>query len=103
MRVLCICQHGNVRSVACAYILKTLYGYDALACGVADAGKDTLEMLALWADLIIIMDKTLKLPLKFCIKFNKKIKVLDVGPDVWFNPRHQELQHKILKKIRSIV
>jgi hypothetical protein len=58
MRVLGVCQGGNVRSVALGYILK--YGYDV--DGIARSWeRNTLETIALlgdWADRICVLERT---------------------------------------------
>ena len=100
MKILCICSHGNVRSVALAYLLKTLYGYDALACGLEEMGEETKNMLVNWADKVIILTSKFDTDK---MKIGKKmLYVLDVGEDIWHNPFAQELQHKLLKGLKGL-
>jgi len=94
MKILCICEGGNVRSGALAYQLKNL-GIDALALGWRYNTLETLGMLAEWADYIILMQPwqnvVYSLP-----GFQAKIRVLDVGPDRWGSNTHPEL-HTIIQ------
>lgn len=83
MRILCICEHGNVRSVALAYLIKTIYGHEAIAIGRKITSPETMRMLEKWADGVIEVDKL-------------------VGPDVWHDPFHHNLQHKLLKRLKGL-
>ena len=102
MRILTICEHGNVRSVALAYLLKTIYGYDVLACGVRETSEETREMLFTWADKIIVLDKKLIIPNFQLLHFSEKVIILDVGEDIWHDPYAQELIHKLLKGLKTL-
>ena len=81
MKVLCVCQGGNTRSVAMAYVLKKYYRIDALACGYRDNTPETLTMLYQWADLIIAMAGRVwkRIP----EEYKSKAKLCDVGSDRW--------------------
>ena len=93
MKVLCICQRGNSRSVALAYMFKDMLKHDAIAIGYETAGKDTRSILYQWAEQIIVVDSSLKdavndeLPEGYKSKFT----VWDVGPDRYFLGFHPEL------------
>ena len=50
MKYLCVCRHGNVRSVALAYQIKTIFAQEAIAVGYKDLSVNTMAMLAHWAD-----------------------------------------------------
>lgn len=52
MKILCICEGGNVRSVALAELLKDR-GNNAIAIGMKYIDKETLLILTKWADKII--------------------------------------------------
>jgi predicted protein tyrosine phosphatase len=82
-KVLCVCEKGNMRSVACAYLLKKKYGMDALACGVKTSSLDTLIMLCNWADFIFVMSARLldKIPASID---PAKVRLFDIGTDRWF-------------------
>lgn len=99
MKVLCICEHGNVRSVALAYLIKTIYKHEAIAIGWATTSDETRLMLYDWADMIV----GLVMPKKIVRGWNvDKFRFLDVGPDVWHDPFNQELQHKLLRDIGKL-
>lgn len=99
MKILVLCNHGNVRSVALAYLIKTIYKHEAIAVGISETSKETQEMLFNWADKIITLYTNPKF--KVLPPFSKMHK-LDVGEDVWHNPFAQELQHKLLKHIKEL-
>ena len=99
MKVLTVCSHGNVRSVALAYILKVVFSWEAIPIGLYTTTEETRKMLVDWADLVIVTNVQ---DYKDFTPKSDKIMLLDLGHDVWKNPFHQELQHKILKHIRYI-
>ena len=100
MKILCVCEHGNTRSVALAYLIKTIYKHEALACGMKNMSDETRQMLFAWADKIIFL--TDNPPGGLETFENKKALYLGVGKDVWFNPKDQELIHRLLKKIKDL-
>ena len=107
MKVLCICEHGNVRSVALAYLIKTIYGHEAIAVGVKNISAHTDLMLTEWADKIIYLDGNIEIDKGHKVKDvithpNEKTIILDVGEDIWHDPFHHNLQHKLLKKLKSL-
>jgi len=97
MKILCVCSHGNVRSVALAYQLKTIYNHEAIAIGAKEVSPKTFNMLEKWADKVIWLDKW---PKEW--KLNKKYSIVNVGEDVWHNPFSQELQHKLMKNLKYL-
>lgn len=90
LKLLCMCQGGNSRSVGCAFVLKYKYGHDALACGWERNDPETLAMLFAWADRIFVMQPHFAEHVP--AKFRSKVTVYDVGPDIWCNGLHPELQ-----------
>ena len=95
MKILCICEQGNTRSVGLAYILKTLFNQDAIAIGYKKVGEETLATMYNWADKVVIFDENFHIlndePTKI-IRFN-------VGQDVWWNFKHQELVHRLYREL----
>ena len=91
MRILTVCQRGNSRSVALAYILKDGMGYDdVLACGITTTHPDTFQMLGNWADKIFVpAEKGIYDMIPF--EFRGKTVNIDIGLDRWGNPMHPEL------------
>ena len=55
MRVLCLCQKGNSRSVVLAYLLRKRFKCEAIPAGMVNTGRATREMLYRWADRIILV------------------------------------------------
>ena len=94
-KFLTVCEGGNVRSVSMAFTLKHYFRQDAIAFSHAVNSDEILKILADWADYIIVMQP------KFADRFGAwkpKLRVVDVGPDRWGNPLHDEL-HKFLAKV----
>lgn len=99
-----MCQGGNSRSVGCAFLLKYQYGVDALACGWEKNSKETLNLLFSWADYIIIMQGIFAQYVTE--EYHKKLIIVDVGEDIWFNSLHPDLLkrcNEILQKIIVVV
>ncbi len=91
-KIVTMCQGGNSRSVACAYLLKYHYGCDALSSSWECNSPETLEMLFRWADRIVVMQEHFRSYVPQ--QYSAKIIVIDVGEDVWFNGLHPELIKK---------
>ena len=89
MKILCVCQRGNSRSVALAYIFKDRLNQDAIAMGIRTASDETKQMLYDWADSIILVDG--KFANEMPIRHIGKTKVWDVGPDRYFLGFHPDL------------
>lgn len=100
MKVLCICNGGNVRSVAVAQAIKELNGkyykikdkpgylkYEAIAIGKNFTSPETMELLLDWSDITVDVSDN-----GSCF----------FGKDVWKNPRHPELID-IAKSIAEVI
>lgn len=97
-RYLCICQYGHSRSVALARLLQEK-GNKAVAIGVGTGG-DAVEPLSDWAEIIYVLQPHY---IKYVPERNKsKIKVIDVGPDIWSNPYNTDLRKILEEKLASI-
>lgn len=81
-KILTICEWGNSRSVALAWLLKDQHGADALACGICAASPETFHMLCEWADIIIVTFGPIARDIDMA--FLDKVKVWDVGQDRYF-------------------
>ena len=106
MKILCICNFGNVRSVALKNSFRMLnkkeIKYDALSVGLLCTSVDTLTYLMDWADLIIdLADNNLKERNFLILYAGEKYKREDIGGDRWSNPFDEELK-EIVKKIRDL-
>ena len=103
MKILTVCQRGNCRSVAAAYILKDRLGsWDTIAMGIQTASDETQDMLFLWADRIIVCageDIFLQIP----EKFKHKTYWANIGNDIWRNPMNEYLQAQLYPLLKNII
>ena len=78
-RYLCVCDGGNVRSAALAFVLKWELKQEAIAAGRLHLSPDTMAMLCDWASLIVLMQPHMieSIP----EQFHAKVRVIDVGED----------------------
>jgi len=81
VKVLCVCEGGNVRSRALAYMLHDLYHHEAIPVGWRWSSAETLAMLCGWADLIVVMQPWMTG--KIAADHAAKVRVVDVGPDTY--------------------
>ena len=92
MKILCMCQKGNSRSVALAWMLKKMK-HDAIAVGFVTTRRSTRKLLYEWADLVIVLAPRYLhwIP----DEYSSKVKVYDVGTDIWFKGFKKELVLKL--------
>lgn len=95
MKFLTICEGGMVRSVCCAIVLRT-HQHDTLPASWRFTSAETMAMLMEWADYIVVMsqeisEKMLEKHPELMAKYAAKVRLLDVGEDVWGDPYHPEL------------
>src|ERR1019366_616161 len=95
MKILTMCQGGNVRSAALAWRLRYLHGHDPIACGWERNTPETIKMLCEWADMVVVMQT--KFSQYIPMEFHHKLHVCDVGDDIWGHLWHPGLQAKIEK------
>jgi len=88
MRVLTVCAGAVCRSVAMALVLKSK-SHDAIALSSDWNSTDTFDMLTDWADRVVLMEP--KFQGKIHFKDCKKIRICNVGPDIWKNPLNEDL------------
>jgi len=101
MKILCLCHRGNSRSVALAWILKDKMRemkHEVIATGVGVVSRKTRRMLYDWAELVILVDKRYKHWIQE--KYWGKLKVWDVGRDVYFRGFDEKLIEKFEKYIK---
>jgi hypothetical protein len=98
MKILCVCEHGNVRSVALAYLLKTLFNQEAIAVGIRDVSDNTMAMLEKWSDYVVFVNKDVAYMSKVNLD-REDVIVFNVGKDIWFTPKHEELVHKLYREL----
>lgn len=98
MRVLTVCAGAVCRSVAMALLLKS-DGMDAVALSFDWNKAQTFKMLSRWADRIVVMEP--KYAPAIPEEFRAKMRVCDVGPDVWRNPLHDGLWGKCHEWVKA--
>lgn len=89
MKFLCVCDGGNVRSQAMAYVLHDLHGHEAIPVGRLRVSKETMNMMCEWSDVIVIMQSHMTSSIDE--KFHDKLKCVDVGEDRFGIYVHPEL------------
>lgn len=90
--ILCVCAHGNNRSVTMAHILKYVENFETLTAGLEYHTPETLKMLFEWADVIVVPDRNL---LDYIPQVHKeKVKFYDIGEDVYPRPFNDQLYKK---------
>jgi galactitol-specific phosphotransferase system IIB component len=96
MKILTVCSHGNIRSVALAYILKTLFNHEVIAVGEKRVVDSTMEILSDWADMIVKFT-----PGSGAISGRniKKIIHFDIEEDIWHDAHAQGLTHRLYKEL----
>lgn len=97
MKILCICEQGNVRSVTLARLLKHR-GHETIAAGTKRNSPETLEMLINWADKTYIVEKALADELPKNLK--DKVLVFELGADIWGEAMHPDLVKLIEEKLK---
>lgn len=107
MRILCLCAGGNTRSVTFATMLKYHYGkHDAVAASLERNSKETLQMLAEWANLILIIGEGYLVDM-----FNEKVtptwqepkvKQVNIGKDMWGMSCHPDLIPIVCRELERL-
>lgn len=84
MKFLTVCAAGMVRSAAMRRSL-VMKDQDAIAVGHDFNSPETIAMLMEWADWVILMQPKMfwKLPKEAREKHKHKVRVMNVGEDVW--------------------
>ena len=102
MKILCICQGGNVRSVCLKHTLNDM-GHDALAVGYGENSRETISALVAWADKIVLLIPVFHDAISEAIATHggKPVVYYNVGEDVWGNPFHPELKAKIRTMVKE--
>lgn len=90
--ILCICEHGNNRSVTMAHILKYVDNFETLTAGLAYHTPETLEMLFNWAEVIVVPEE--KLLNMIPEEYKHKVKFYNIGEDIYPRPFNKELYAK---------
>lgn len=92
MKILCVCEGGNSRSATLAFLFKDGLYQDALAMGLRTSSEETRQMLYKWAEVIILVAGEFKNEIPE--EFKSKLKVWDVGHDVYWVGASRRLVNK---------
>ncbi|MCR4324161.1 MAG: hypothetical protein NUV69_00530 [Candidatus Curtissbacteria bacterium] len=87
--ILCVCEHGNNRSVTMAWLLKYVEGFETLTAGLKYHSPETLRMLFEWADVITVPEERLLSLIPE--EYKSKVKFYDIGPDKYPRPHNKDL------------
>lgn len=90
-----MCEGGNVRSVAMAYLLKDRHGQNAVACSWRSNPLDSRIVFYEWADYIVIMQAVFIQHVP--AEYHAKTRCVEAGPDVWGSPMHTQLLDRLGK------
>lgn len=101
IRILCVCEMGNVRSVGTRRRLNRRGYRNVIAIGAINTNDKTLAMLYKWADKILIAEPWMGQYLPDDTD-NKIVKEFTIGPDVFGNPIKQSLQDIIKTQLDKI-
>jgi predicted protein tyrosine phosphatase len=89
IRFLCVCDGGNVRSQALAFVLHDRLGHEAIAIGRLRVSIDTMATMCNWADCIVIMQPHMQESIPS--QYHSKLLCCDVGDDRFGVYVHPEL------------
>ena len=79
-------------------MLKTLFKQEAIAVGIRDISDETMAMLENWSDYVVFVDKDVAYMSKVNLDRDDVI-VFNVGKDIWFTPKSEELVHKLYREL----
>jgi hypothetical protein len=95
IKILCICQRGNCRSVGTRYCLNERGYNNVIAIGWRNTSIETLKMLSDWAEIILVAKPYHG---DYFSSGKKKVnKEFTIGEDKWGNPMHKDL-HRIVNR-----
>ena len=104
LRILCVCNGGNCRSVALAEVFKGQFGQEAIAAGTYWIRPQSMRELCCWADWIVVVEprEEAQLPEPDLTRwkestiwekqFDHMRRVLPIGPDRWGHDKWEELK-----------
>jgi galactitol-specific phosphotransferase system IIB component len=101
LKILTVCAHGNVRSVATRQRLNRRGYENVIAIGVNTTTQETLGMLCEWADLILVAEPMMLYQLPE-VGHRKVSRLFTIGPDLWADPFNQELKDIVIEQIEKL-
>jgi hypothetical protein len=101
LKILCICEHGNVRSVGTRRELCKRGYLSTIAIGSTNTSNTTLKMLCDWAEVILVAEPKFgtNLPYEGREKVNP---YFTIGPDVYGNPLRGTLKEVVKEQLTRI-
>lgn len=90
MRILCVCEEGNNRSVTLAQRLR-YHNHETIAVGINRHSATTIDMLVRWADLVITVDRPVHIYVLQHHQIAKQVELWNIGPDKYPRPFNKEL------------
>lgn len=100
-RVLCVCEGGNVRSVA---MMHALHGHphhplgDVIAVGARVLSPESWDIFGTWAQTILVIGQSEIVSL-IPDRFRSKVYHVDIGADHWGNPTNPALVHELNERL----
>lgn len=99
MKILCVCGQGNKRSVFTRFVLNPKH--DAVAIGIDVNSQETINMLAQWADVILLAEP--EMSVKFPIDQHKIDKRFTIGEDNFpISIADGKLKSLVIKKLTDL-
>jgi len=99
IKILCICNQGNCRSVATRYCLNRRGYTNVISIGESNTDIETLTMLYNWADKVLLAKPHHSRNLLDTAKVDKSF---TIGEDKWLNPLNKELHQLIRYELNKI-
>ena len=100
IKILCVCNKGEVRSVATRHCLMKRGYRNVIAIGWYGMTDATLDMLGNWADIILVAKPY---HAKYLASGREKVnKQFTLGEQIWDNPLHPDL-HKLVNKQLDLI
>ena len=90
--ILCVCEHGNNRSVTMAWLLKYVENFETMTIGLNYHSDETKKMMFEWADVITVPED--KLLLMIPEEYKHKVKFYPIGEDFYPRPFNKVLLAK---------
>lgn len=102
MKFLCVCDYGQVRSVALARLLQ-MNDHEAIPVGVCTLNETSFNYFAHWADKIVdLTTQGFHWIDQYLFPLKSKYVRLDIGIDRWGNPFNEELEKILEEKIKEM-
>jgi predicted protein tyrosine phosphatase len=99
MKILCCCSEGANRSVTLAHILRYAPDFETMTVGLKYNSDATVMMMFEWADKILLVERwMITLVPK---RYEHKVKIVDIGPDIYPRPYNPELYAKIKRLLEK--